>query len=42
MPKKFTAELRRDVVTVARHGDLSVAEVAVDFGTAGLTRPRPA
>ncbi len=32
MPKKFPAELKRDVVTVARRGDLSVTEVAVDFG----------
>jgi transposase-like protein len=32
MPKKFPAEFKRDVVTVARRGDLSVAEVAVDFG----------
>lgn len=32
MPKKFPQEFKRDVVTVARRGDLSVAEVAVDFG----------
>jgi len=31
MPKKFPAEFKRDVVTVARRGDLSVAEVAADF-----------
>ena len=31
MPKKFPAEFKRDVVTVARRGDLSIAEVAVDF-----------
>jgi transposase len=31
MPKKFPPEFKRDVVTVARRGDLSVAEVAVDF-----------
>jgi transposase len=31
MPKKFPAEFRRDVVTVARRGDLTVAEVAEDF-----------
>jgi transposase len=31
MPKKFPPELKRDVVTVARRGDLSVAEVAADF-----------
>ncbi len=37
MPKKFPAEFKRDVVTVARRGDLSVAEVAVDFGVAEET-----
>jgi transposase len=31
MPKKFPREFKRDVVTVARRGDLSVAEVAADF-----------
>lgn len=31
MPKKYPPEFKRDVVTVARRGDLSVAEVAVDF-----------
>ena len=31
MPKKFTPEFKRDVVTVARRGDLTVAEVAADF-----------
>lgn len=31
MPKKFPPEFKRDVVTVARRGDLSVAEVASDF-----------
>jgi transposase len=31
VPKKFPPEFKRDVVTVARRGDLSVAEVAVDF-----------
>ena len=31
MPKKFPPEFKRDVVTVARRGDLTVAEVAVDF-----------
>ena len=31
MPKRFPPEFKRDVVTVARRGDLSVAEVAVDF-----------
>jgi transposase len=34
MPKKFPAEFKRDVVTVARRGDLSVA---VDFGIAEET-----
>ena len=34
MPKKFPPEFKRDVVAVARRGDLSVAEVAVDFGIA--------
>jgi len=37
MPKKFPPEFKRDVVTVARRGDLSVAEVAVDFGVAEET-----
>jgi len=31
MPKRFPPEFKRDVVTVARRGDLSVAEVASDF-----------
>lgn len=31
MPKKFPPEFKRDVVTVARRGDLTVAEVATDF-----------
>jgi transposase len=31
MPKKFPAEFKRDVVTVARRGDLTHAEVAADF-----------
>ena len=31
MPKKFPPEFKRDVVTVARRGDLTIAEVAVDF-----------
>ena len=31
MPKKFPPEFKRDVVTVALRGDLSVAEVASDF-----------
>ena len=37
MPKKFPPEFKRDVVAVARRGDLSVAEVAVDFGIAEET-----
>ena len=37
VPKKFPAEFKRDVVTVARRGDLSVAEVALDFGVAQET-----
>jgi transposase-like protein len=32
MPKKFPPEFKADVVRVARRGDLSVAEVATDFG----------
>ena len=31
MPKKFPPEFKRDVVMVARRGDLTVAEVAADF-----------
>jgi transposase len=31
MPKRFPPEFKRDVVTVARRGDLSIAEVAADF-----------
>ncbi|MDO8733231.1 MAG: transposase [Actinomycetota bacterium] len=34
MPKKFPPEFKRDVVAVARRGDLSIAEVAVDFDIA--------
>ena len=34
MPKKFPAEFKRDVVAVARRGDLRIAEVAADFGIA--------
>ena len=37
MPKRFPPEFKRDVVAVARRGDLSVAEVAVDFGVAEET-----
>ena len=32
MPKKFPIEFKRDVVAVARRGDLTYAEVAADFG----------
>jgi transposase len=32
MPKRFPPEFKADVVRVARRGDLSIAEVAVDFG----------
>jgi transposase len=32
MPKQFPPEFKRDVVTVARRGELTRAEVAVDFG----------
>jgi transposase len=31
MPKKFPEEFKRDVVAVARRGDLTRAEVAADF-----------
>jgi transposase len=31
MPKKFPAEFKRDVVRVARRGDLTINEVAADF-----------
>jgi transposase len=31
VPKKFPAEFKRDVVRVARRGDLSQGEVAADF-----------
>jgi transposase-like protein len=31
VPKKFPAEFKRDLVRVARRGDLSQAEVAADF-----------
>jgi transposase len=34
MPKKFPAEFKRDVIAVAPRGDLSIAEVAADFGIA--------
>jgi len=31
VPRKFPPEFKRDVVTVARRGDLTLNEVAVDF-----------
>jgi transposase len=31
VPKKFPPEFKRDVVTVARRGGLTLAEVAADF-----------
>lgn len=31
MPKKFPVEFKRDVVRVARRGDLTLAEVAADL-----------
>ena len=34
MPKRYPPEFKRDVVAVARRGDLSVAEIAVDFDIA--------
>ena len=32
MPKKYPPEFKKDVAAVARRGDLTVSEVAVDFG----------
>ena len=37
MPKRFPEEFKRDVVAVARRGDLSVIEVAADFGVTTKT-----
>lgn len=34
MPKKFPPEFKRDVVRVARRGDLTIPEVAADFDVA--------
>ncbi len=34
MPRKFPPEFKRDVVTVARRGDLTINEVAADFDVA--------
>lgn len=32
MPKKYPPEFKRDVANVARRGDLTLVEVAADFG----------
>ena len=40
MPKKFPAEFKRDVVAVARRGELTQAEVASDFGISETTLRR--
>jgi len=37
MPKKFPPEFKRDVVAVARRGDLKITEVATDFDVAPET-----
>ena len=37
MPKRHVDEFKRDVVAVARRGDLTVLEVATDFGVAEET-----
>ena len=34
MPKGYPDEFKRDVVAVARRGDLTIREVATDFGVA--------
>jgi transposase len=34
MPKRFPPEVKRDVVAVARRGDLKINEVAADFDVA--------
>lgn len=34
MPKRYPAEFKQDVVAVARRGELTVMEVAADFGVA--------
>ena len=34
MPKRYPEQFKRDVVAVARRGDLSIAEVAADFSVA--------
>ena len=40
MPKKFPAEFKRDVVAIARRGQLSQAEIAADFGISETTLRR--
>lgn len=40
MPKKFPPEFKRDVVAVARRGDLTRTEVAADFGISDSTLKR--
>jgi hypothetical protein len=42
VPEKFPAEFKRDVVRVARRGDLSHAEVAADFDVSVESVRRPA
>jgi transposase len=37
MPHKYPEEYKRDVVAVARRGDLSVAEIAADFNLSTKT-----
>jgi len=37
MPKRYPDEFKKDVVAVARRGDLTVLEVATDFGVAEET-----
>lgn len=40
MPKKFPAEFKRDVVAIARRGQLTQAEIASDFGISETTLRR--
>lgn len=40
MPKKFPAEFKRDVVAVARRGDVPKRVVAADFGISETTLKR--
>ena len=37
MPRKYPEEFKRDVVAVARRGELSVVEIAADFGLSTKT-----